>query len=66
MSVEQIRSAVGEDGIDIAVKTLKDVASADHTSTHTYVSAQERITAATTLLRYGLASYDTFGNAQVA
>jgi hypothetical protein len=60
MSVEAMRAAVGEDGIDVAVKALKQIAS-DRNGNEAV-----RVNAAHLLLQYGLATYDTLGNPQVA
>lgn len=64
MSAEAVRTAVGEDGIEIAVGALKQIASGKDED-GIDVAVAERMDAAKTLLRYGLAYVDDYGNAGV-
>lgn len=57
MSAATVSAAIGDDGIEIAAQTLKQVAAQET------LAPEIRVEAATTLLQYGLAYVDDYGNA---
>jgi hypothetical protein len=62
MSIEAVTSAIGEDGIQIAVDALKEIASGQVSANGMVPETKERLSAAQCLVQYGLVSADAFGN----
>jgi hypothetical protein len=64
MSLDTIKTAIGDDGIKLAADALKQLASGRDIH-GLEIAAETQLNAATTLLSYGLAEPEQYGNANL-